>query len=446
MKSPSHVIAAAVLVSLTVERRECQAVSARLRHMKHLLAFLLLFTPLAMPRAAGQARPQILLYSGWQTINIGDMGHTLGTLRILERDLPEADVIWWAMSLNEDVRRLHERRFPKVRIVQGTVDEQGEPSTPELREAVLRASLLVANSKPGLFTAMLRVANRYHKPWGAYGHSYEADTFTKRPELVPLFNPAAFIFCRDTQTLATVRRAGIKAGHVAFGPDGCFGIDVRDDAKADAWLAARGLKEREFITLMLRSNTPKHPTNDEPLNPQRPTEQQQRDDETRAAKLREVMIRWVRDTGMKIVIAPEVDKEITHNKRLLLDPLPDEVKAKVILRDTFWLPDEAASVFAKARVVVCHEPHSCIIALAMGTPILHPSSLVHGPKREMFADIGLREWLLDLDAQPASDVTAALLAIHKDYPAALAKVRTAMEFVRGKQAETMRVVKASLKP
>ena len=71
---------------------------------------------------------------------------------------------------------------------------------------------------------------------------------------------------------------------------------------------------------------------------------------------------------------------------------------------------------------------------------------LHGPKRAMFADIGRPEWLLDLDAQPADDVFAALLAIHQDYPAAMAKVKTAMAFVRDQQAETMRVVKSSLKP
>jgi len=139
-----------------------------------------------------------------------------------------------------------------------------------------------------------------------------------------------------------------------------------------------------------------------------------------------------------------VDKEIAHNKRLLFDPLPDDVKAQVVLRDTFWLPDEAASVFAKARIVVCHEPHSCIIALAMGTPILHPSSLIHGPKREMFADIGLRDWLLDLDAQPAGEITAAVMKIHADFPAAVAKVKAAMHFVTEQQAATMRVVAALL--
>ncbi|MEO6741325.1 MAG: polysaccharide pyruvyl transferase family protein [Chthoniobacteraceae bacterium] len=423
-----------------------------MRHTLTLLIAALLLVPTAAfqaadsPSDASTERPSILLYSGWQTINIGDMGHTLGTLHILERELPDVPVVWWAVSLNDDVRRLHERRFPKVRIVQGTVNEQGEPSSEELREAARSASLIMANSKPGLATPAMRLAKHFGKSWGCYGHSLDADTFTKRPDLVPQFTTASFIFCRDTQTLATVRKAVITAKHVAFGPDGCFGIDVRDDAKADAWLAAHGLKAKEFITIMLRTNTPKHATKDDPLNPQKPTAEQQREDETRAAKLREVMIAWVRETGLKIVIAPEVDKEIAHNKRLLFDPLPDDVKAKVVPRDRFWLPDEAASVFAKARAVVCHEPHSCIIALAMGTPILHPSSLVHGPKREIFRDIGLGEWLLDLDAQPASDVTAALMRIQRDPAAAAAKVKKAMEFVTLQQAATMRVVSSALTP
>ena len=420
--------------------------------MKHVRAFftLLLLVPLAAlraadaPRAAEVARPHLLLYSGWQTINIGDMGHTLGTLRILERELPDVPVVWWAASLNDEVRALHQRRFPKVRIVQGSVDANGEPSTDELREAARGAALLVANSKPGLAPALMRLAARFNKAWGCYGHSLEADTFTKRPELVPQFNTAAFIFCRDRQTLETVRKAGLTAKHLAFGPDGCFGIDVRADAKAEAWLAARQLQPKKYVTIMLRTNTPKHPTRDDPLNPQKPTAAQQREDETRAAKLREVMTAWVRETGLKIVIAPEVDKEIAHNRRLLFDPLPADVQAMVVPRDTFWLPDEAASVFAHARAVVCHEPHSCIIALAMGTPILHPSSLAHGPKREMFRDIGLGEWLFDLDAQPAGDVTAALLQIHRDPAAAAAKVRLAMEFVARQQAATMRVVQSAL--
>lgn len=387
---------------------------------------------------ARRRRGPVVLYSGWQTINIGDLGHTLGTLRLFEQHLPQVPVVWWAASLNDEVRRLHMRRFPGVPIVEGAVDDRGEPDNPALRATLAEARLLVANSKPGTSPPVMRAAARFEIPWGCYGHSYDANTFTDRPELVDAYSRAAFVFLRDSLSLDTVRRAGIHGPHIAWGPDGCFGIDVRDDARAEAWLAAHDVRPDEYLTIMLRTNTPKHPTKDDPLNPQRPTAEQVRDDERRAAKLREVIVAWVRETGHRVILAPEVDKEIPHNRRLLWEPLPGDVRGAVVPRETFWLPDEAASLFARARVVVCHEPHSCIIALAMGTPSLHPSSLVHGPKREMFRDIGLGEWLLDLDAQPAADVIRAVRAIDADPASARAQVAKAMRFVAARQAETMK--------
>ena len=36
--------------------------------------------------------PKILLYSGWNTKNIGDQGHTPGTMRFLEEHLADAEL------------------------------------------------------------------------------------------------------------------------------------------------------------------------------------------------------------------------------------------------------------------------------------------------------------------------------------------------------------------
>jgi len=110
----------------------------------------------------------------------------------------------------------------------------------------------------------------------------------------------------------------------------------------------------------------------------------------------------------------------------------------------FWNADEAASVFARAHTVVCHEPHSPIIALANGTPILHTYSEFHSPKCWMFKDIGLPEWLLGFDSSPAANMAETLFDIEGDYPGALAKVKKAMAFVHQRQAETMVVVKKVL--
>ena len=47
---------------------------------------------------AGRA-PRILLRSSWQSVNIGDIGHTPGVLAILEKHFPEAEVILWPSTV-----------------------------------------------------------------------------------------------------------------------------------------------------------------------------------------------------------------------------------------------------------------------------------------------------------------------------------------------------------
>src|SRR3954454_13863496 len=68
----------------------------------------------------------ILLQSAWQTINIGDVGHTPGTLHIIEQHLPDAHVILWATALNAPVEAMLRRRFPKLEILQGSLRKVNE--------------------------------------------------------------------------------------------------------------------------------------------------------------------------------------------------------------------------------------------------------------------------------------------------------------------------------
>ena len=42
--------------------------------------------------AVGKRAPRIVLRSSWQTVNIGDIGHTPGVLALLEKHIPEAEI------------------------------------------------------------------------------------------------------------------------------------------------------------------------------------------------------------------------------------------------------------------------------------------------------------------------------------------------------------------
>ncbi len=390
-------------------------------------------------------RQTILLHSAWDTINIGDIGHTPGTLRLIEQHLPDVHVILWASKIDDRIRAMLLRRFPKLEIVQGTLAGSA-PADVALRAAIDRCDLFIRNSGMGQDTSFMSYCRARGKPYGLYGQSYFASMVEGKgaAERIGLLNAAAFIYTRETKTLAVLRAAGVKPPVLEFGPDGCFGIDVRDDERGLAFMRRAGLEERKFITVELRTNTPKFPGLDDTrtpkLNPLHPTPEQIADDTRRAGVYRELMTAWIRQTGHKVLIAPETIKELGHNRRLLFDPLPADLKQHVVNCDDFWNADEAASIFARAHTVVCHEPHSPIIALANGTPILHAYSAFHGLKYWMFHDLGLDDWLLEFDSTPAEKMIAALMRIHADYPAAQAKAAQAVRLVQERQRHTMATV------
>ena len=62
-----------------------------------------------------------------------------------------------------------------------------------------------------------------------------------------------------------------------------------------------------------------------------------------------MIISYVKNTGNKVLACAEMTYQVEMAKEVLVDPLPAEVKKNVVWRDTFWLPDEAASIYSKAR-------------------------------------------------------------------------------------------------
>lgn len=400
----------------------------------------------ALAQTAAASQKTVLLHCGWATKNIGDIGHTPGTLRFLEQYLPEAKVILWAANTNEAVDAMLMKRFPKLEIVKGSLTKEGP-----VQDAVKRADFFLRGPGMGQSIDFMEFCNKIGKPWGLQAQSYFPDMVTgeKGEKNIALLNSAAFIYCRDSKTLKLLQDTGIKTPVLEFAPDGCFGIDVRDEEKALARLKKHGLEEKKFITIQLRTHSATSPGVDDKrpqkLNPLHPTPENIADDVRRAKVYQDLIAMWVKETGFKVVIAPEVKKEMEYNKKFIYDTLPDDLKPYVVNFDEFWNVDEACSFYARAHTVICHEPHTPIMALAMGTPMMHTFSEFHSPKCWMFKDIGLEEWAPEFDATPATKMFEILMGIHKDYPAAQAKVKKAMAYVEERAASQMKVLKGIIK-
>lgn len=419
--------------------------------------------------------PRVLLHSSWQTVNIGDIGHTPGALSVLEKFFPEAEITLWPRSSSPASRAMLAQGYPKVKIVEGLVDRNGKPTTPALEKAWAETDLYISGSGSGFPDSNFAVA--FHKatgkPTGVFGVSTdpvsgfgegrepEGGTLnglrakaTKLPpthlaeDLRYIMDRAAFFFCRDTISRDYLKAQKVKTPILEFGPDAQLGMHLRDDAKGFAWLEQHGLEPGKFIAVIPRlrytpyyriRNIKRVPSDDvkDAIN-DRTTEKDH-------AKLREMIIAYVKATGHKVMACAEMTYQIELAKQVLVDPLPAEIKKNVVWRDTFWLPDEAASIYSKALAVVSVECHSPLISYRSGTPAFYVRQPTDTCKGQMYRDIGARDWFFEVEETSGAQLWSRLDAIAKDPAKARAKVKSIMSYVEGRQKRMAEAARAACK-
>ncbi len=418
--------------------------------------------------------PRILLRSSWQSVNIGDIGHTPGALSLIEQHFPEAEITLWPGELGHGSREMLVQGYPRLKIVEGSIGSDGRPNQPALAKAWAEADLYLSGSGSGFPASSHAVAfqKATGRPVGVFGVSTDpisgigggrepeggtlAQLRAKALALPPthleanlrfIMDRAAFFFCRDTISRDYLKRQGVKTPILEFGPDAQLGMHLRDDATGFAYLRAHGLEEGKFICVVPRQRyTPYYkikkiartPTDDikDAIN-DRTTERDH-------AKLREMIISYVRTTGNKVLTCPEMTYEIEVAKEFLVDPLPADVKKNVVWRDTYWLPDEAASIYAQALAVVSIECHSPLIALHSGTPTFHVRQPTDTCKGQMYRDLGADDWFFEIDETSGAQLWSRLERVHRDPAAARAKVKTIMAGVERLQRRMVDAVRGAV--
>lgn len=402
-----------------------------------------------LPAFARPGRPpRILLRSAWQTVNIGDVGHTPGVLALLEQYFPEVEVHLWPSDISNGVEDMLRRRFPRLVIV---------PRDKDARENAYRqCDFLLHGSGPFLIAVgELARWKQMGKPYGIYGITTapEGDPAMKlmnNPGLDArtrdLLSGASFVFLRDSASLETVKRGGVTSPVIEFGPDGAFAADVRDDRTALAFMRANGLEEGRFLCCIpnLRSAPYWRIKRDRAFDPAKHARNEEMKEHDHAP-LREAIIAVVRNTPMKILVCPEDATHMEVGKELLVDPLPQDVKAKVVWRKSFWLTDEALSTYVRSAGLFGNDMHSPIMCIGNGVPAIHCHQREKTTKGLMWRDIGLNEWYFSLDEEwDLPRIAPAVLDLARDPVGSKARAAKARAFVQRRQRETMEILRRAL--
>lgn len=395
-------------------------------------------------RADEGQRPQILLRSSWQIVNIGDIAHTPGVIALLEKYLPDANVTLWSSGdLTEEVAGVLTRRFPKLEIVKGSIKD-GRASNAALGAAVERADFLLHGSGPSMVGVrdVEAFVAATGKPFGVYGITYGGASESQRQ----LMSQAKFLYFRDTVSLAKAKSEGIESPIMEFGPDGAFACDLRNDAAAETFLKDNALEQGKFLCCIPRLRyTPYWLIKENrPLDEAKHARNQEMREHDHAP-LRAAIEAVVRKTDCKVLVCPEDKTQMQVGRDNIIDKLPEDVLPRVVWRENYWLTDEALSVYIRSAGLFGLEMHSPIMCIGNGVPALVGRFEEQTSKGFMWRDIGLNDWLFDFD-QPdqVARLTDTVLSLIRDPEAAQEKVKAAQAVVHKRQRETMAVVQKSL--
>ncbi len=412
---------------------------------RHFIRSVLLASIAASVHAAEKRAPRILLRSSWQVVNIGDIAHTPGVLALIEKHLPEAEVRLWASAdLSDEVMAMEHRRFPGLRIVKGTIRPDGTASNADLADAIAWTDFLLHGSGPSLVAAkdVAAFSKATGKPFGVYGITLSAPLSDNDRQIL---DHARFVYFRDSVSLELARREGVKSPVLDFGPDGAFACDLRNDAAAETFLNAHQLETGRFLCCIPRLRFTPYWTIRDAKKDETRHARNERMKVADHAPLLEAIIAVIRETSRKVLICPEDKTQMAVGKEQLYDKLPAEVKSRVVWRPDFWLTDEALSVYVRSAGLFGHEMHSPIMCVGNGIPAIVCRWAEQTSKGYMWRDIGLDEWLFDMDFEAdRQKVPAAVLAMAKDPAAAKEKAARAHAFVQQRQRETMIVLRQEL--
>jgi len=263
-----------------------------------------------------------------------------------------------------------------------------------------------------------------------------------------ILSGAKFACFRDSVSLEKAKADGVTCPVMEFGPDGAFACDVRDDAKATAFLRANDLEDGKFLCCIPRLRwTPYREIRGTPMDA-RANQRHARNEamaERDHAPLRDAIIAVVRETSLKVLVCPEDMSQMAVGKRWIVDKLPADVRGRVVWREKFWLTDEALSTYLRSTGMFALEMHSPIMCIGNRVQAIVCRFAEQTSKGVMWRDIGLGEWLFDFDNdEEIKGLVPAVLAMAKNPEAAKAKVAKARAFVEQRQRETMSVVRRSL--
>lgn len=204
--------------------------------------------------------------------------------------------------------------------------------------------------------------------------------------------------------------------------------------KAVSFLREHHLEDKNFMCCIPRYRfTPYWKIKNRPFNEvsHRRNEEMKEHD---YAPLHEAIVRLVEKADMKVLLCQEDQSQMEIGKEMIYDKLPSHVVDRVVWRESYWLTDEALSIYTHSAGLFGLEMHSPIMCIGNGVPAIVCRIKEQTTKGFMWEDIGLGDWLFDMDKpDQVKNLNDAVLKIAQQPDWAKERVSKAHAIVRARQ-------------
>ena len=440
---------------------------------------------------------RIMITYAWGFGNIGDAAITPGLLNLLYQKFPDYKMTVITEQEHGIIARYLKGDFPDCEVIRGNAFSNAynsaiekankefrghlpsldrfninylfetfaqrcidyiKCSQPKFMDALLATRLMIYNSGMVLVygkgtvsgtdfwgrtlrrSLPLVIARKLRIPYGIYAHSF--DSFGEQDKggqiyFKKILEDAAFVFCRESDSLNYLKKLKIKPPVIMFVPDSTFSFKKSDDKWAELFMKKHNLLSRKFMVVIPRTWLGDNVVSDA-VGEKRSKGHQE--------KLREIIEKWVRRTGMKVLISTEVKNELPNAKHFVYDPLPEDIKCKCVMMNKFWTPDQAVGLYRHARVLITMELHSFLLAVPQGILVIVLTFRESGRKIWMLKDFHLEDYMFDIDSASVEEINQRIYQIYENYERISSKIREEIiPPLRISEEKAMEVIRKVLK-
>jgi len=111
-----------------------------------------------------------------------------------------------------------------------------------------------------------------------------------------------------------------------------------------------------------------------------------------------------------------------------------DVPGKRLLLRSSWQTENIGDIAHTPGMLALLEKHSPIIAIANDTPAIHLRQPTDTRKGQMWRDVGLEQWIFEIDDSTGKQIADCVVEIGKDLPAARRAAAKARAFAHERMA------------